>query len=61
MPILRRTEKAIMRAVCGVKIEKRMSQKLMCLLGLKNTLDGLARASRVRWYGHVIWACFEKE
>ena len=26
----------------------------MSLLGLKNTLDGLARASGVRWYGHVL-------
>ena len=25
----------------------------MSLLGLKNTLDGLARASEVRLYGHV--------
>ena len=26
----------------------------MSLLSLKNTLDGLARASKVRWYGHVL-------
>ena len=26
----------------------------MSLLGLKDTLDGLARASGVRWYGHVL-------
>ena len=26
----------------------------MSLLGLKNILDGLARASGVRWYGHVL-------
>ena len=55
MAILRRTEKAMMRAMCGVKImEKRRSQELMSLLGLKDTLDGLARASGVRWYGHVL-------
>ena len=49
--ILRRTEKA----VCGVKvIEKRRSQDLMSLLCLKDTLDGLARASGVRWYGYVL-------
>ena len=36
MAILRRTEKAIMRAKCGVKlIEKRRSQELMSFLGLK--------------------------
>ena len=40
---------------CGVKmIEKRRSQELTSLLGLKDTLDGLARASGVRWYGHVL-------
>ena len=38
MAILRRTKKAIMRAMCGVKIiEKRRSQELMSLLGLKDT------------------------
>ena len=48
MAILRRTEKAMMRAMCGVKlIRKRRSQEVMSLLGLKNTLDGLARASGV--------------
>ena len=26
----------------------------MSLLGLKNTLNGLARVSGVRWYGHVL-------
>ena len=42
MAHLRRTVKAM----CGVKLtEKRNSQELMSLLGLKDTLDGLARAS----------------
>ena len=55
MAILRRTEKAMMKAMYGVKIiEKRRSQELMRLLGLKDTLNGLARASEVRWYGHVM-------
>ena len=57
MGILRRTEKAMMRAMCRIKIkiiEKRKSHKLMSLLGLKDTLDERARASGVRWYGHVL-------
>ena len=55
MAILKRTEKVMMRAICGDKvIEKRRSQELMSLLGLKNTLDGLARASGIQWYGHVL-------
>ena len=49
MAILRRTEKAMMRAICGVRlIEKRRSSELVSLPGLKYTLDGLARASGVR-------------
>ena len=53
--ILRKTEKAMMRAMFRENIiEKRRSQELIGLLGLKDTLDGLAMASRVRWYGHVL-------
>ena len=41
--------------MCGVEIiEKRNSQELMSLLGLKNTFDGLARAIGVRRYEHVL-------
>ena len=55
MAILRRTEKAMMRAMCAVKmIEKRRSRELMSLQSLMDTLDGLARASGVQWYGHVL-------
>ena len=50
MAILRRTEKAMMRAMCKVKvIEKRTSQELMSLLRVKDTLDGLA--GRVEYDG----------
>ena len=53
--ILKRTEKAMTRAMRGIKlIEKRRSQEFIRFRGLKDTLDGLARASRVRWYGHVL-------
>ena len=45
MTILKKTEKAM----CGVKIiEKRRSQELMSLPGLKDTLHELARASGVQ-------------
>ena len=54
MAILKRTEKAMMRAMCGVKMIEKRSQELMSLLGLKDTFDGLARVSGVRWYGHVL-------
>ena len=49
MAILRKTEKTMMKAMCEVKmIEIRRSQELISLLGLKNTLDGLAKANGVR-------------
>ena len=55
MAVLRRTEKAIMGAMCGAKtIQKRKSQELMSLLGLKDTFDGLTRVTGVQWYGHVL-------
>ena len=55
MAILRMTKKATMITMCKFKmIEKRRNQELMSLLALKDTLDGLARASGVRWYGHVL-------
>ena len=55
MAISRRTKKSKLRAMCGVKmIEERRSQELISLLDLKDTLDGLARASGVRWHGHVL-------
>ena len=54
MAILRRTEKAMMKAMCGVKVIEKRSQECMSLLGLKDTLDELAKASGVRWYGHVL-------
>ena len=55
LAILRRTERAMMRTMCGVKLmEKRKTEDLMDLLGLKETIEGLARANGVRWYGHVL-------
>ena len=48
-----RIEKAMMKAMCGVKMIEKRRQELMSLLGLKDTLNGLARATGVRWYGHV--------
>ena len=55
MAILRRTKKAMMRAMCGVKlIEKRRGRELSNFLGLKDILDGLARVSGAQWHGHVL-------
>ena len=53
--ILRRTERAMVRAVCGVKLtDRKRSEDLMQMLGLKEAVDLLAKANGVRWYGHVL-------
>ena len=55
MAILRRTERAMVRAMCGVKLmDKRSTEELMDMLGLKETVDRLAKANAVRWYGHIL-------
>ena len=54
MTILR-TERAMVRSMCGVKlVDRKNTEELMEMLGLKKTLDRVAKANVVRWYGHVI-------
>ena len=51
MAILRRTE----RAMCGANLmEKKRTEDLMEMLGLKETVVQMAKAKGVRWYGHVL-------
>ena len=53
--ILRRTERAMVRAMCGAKLmEKKRTEDLMEMLGLKETVVQMAKANEVRWYGHVL-------
>ena len=52
MAILRRTERVVVRSMCKVKLVDRKSTEE--LMGLKKTLDRMAKANEVRWYGHVI-------
>ena len=48
MTILRRTETAMIGAMCGIKlIEKRSSPDLINLLGLEETLDRIAEANEM--------------
>ena len=55
MAILRRTERAMVRSMCLVKlVDRKNTVELMEMLGLKKTLDRMAKANGVRWYGHVI-------
>ena len=48
MAILR-TERAMIRAMCGVKLlDRRNSEELMDMLGIKESLDRMAKASSIR-------------
>ena len=54
MAILRRTKKAMMRAMWDAKLmEKKWTEDLMEILGLKETVVQMAKANGVRWYRHV--------
>ena len=45
----------MVRTTCGVKlVDKRNTEELVDILGLKKAADTLARANSVRWYGHVL-------
>ena len=52
--ILRRTERAMVRATCGAKLTEKKTEDLMEMLGLKETVVQMAKANGVRWYGHVL-------
>ena len=53
--ILRRTEKAMVRAMCSQKVvDRKMTEEQIDMLGLKETIDWLATMNGVRWYGHVL-------
>ena len=54
MGILRRTERSMVRSMCGVKLmDRKNMEELMEMLGLKETLDRMAKANGVRWYGQL--------
>ena len=49
--ILRKTDKAMVKAICDRKVVvKKTTEKRMDMLGLKETVDGLATAKGLRWY-----------
>jgi hypothetical protein len=55
MAILRRTERAMVRSMCGVKLtDRRKTDELMEMLGMEESVERLAKANGVRWYGHVL-------
>ena len=49
--ILRRTERAMVRAMCGQKVvARKTTEEQIDTLGLRETTDWLATANGVRWY-----------
>ena len=55
MGILQRTERSMVRALCGVQLkDRKRSMDLMFMLGLNETIDQLAMTSSVHLYGHVL-------
>ena len=55
MAILRRTKRAMVRVMCGAKLmEKKRTEDLMEMLGMKETVVQIAKANGVRWHGNVL-------
>ena len=55
MAILRKTDRTMVRAMCGAKLmEKKRREDLMEKLGLKETVVQMVTVKGVRWYGHVL-------
>ena len=53
--ILQRTERAMVRNICGVKLmDKKSSKDLIQVLHLNEALDQLAKANSVPWYTNVL-------
>ena len=51
--ILQRTERAMVRSMCGVKLmDKKLTKDPMQMLNLNETIDQLARANSVCCHGH---------
>ena len=54
MAILRKTERMMVRAMCGAKLTERRTEDVMEMLGLKDTVVQMVKVNGVRWYGHVL-------
>ena len=45
----------MVRAMCGLKVaDRKTTEEQMDRRGLRETIDRLATANGVRWYGHVL-------
>ena len=55
MANLRRNERSMVRAMCGVQLkDRRRYTHLMIMLGLNETMDRLVMANSVYWYYYVL-------
>ena len=55
MKIFQRTEWSMVRAMWGVQFkDRKLSMDKMFMLSLNETIDQLAMANSVRWYGYVL-------
>ena len=55
MVIMQRTERSMVRAMCGVQLKvRKRSADITFMLGLNESMDQLAMANSVNWYGHVL-------
>ena len=61
MGILQRTERSIVRTICGMQLkDRKRSTYLMFKLSLNETMDQLVMANSVHWYGNMLrrgWSC----
>ena len=53
--ILQRAERCMVRNMCADKlIDRKSTNDLMQALDLNESIDQLAKANSVRWYGHIL-------
>ena len=53
--ILRRTKRAMVKAMCSHKVvDRKTTEEQMDMLGLRETIDRLATANGVRWHRYVL-------
>ena len=54
MGIFRRTERSMVRAMCGVQLKDRERSTALMFMSLSETTDQLATANSVHWYGYAL-------
>ena len=55
MAISGRTESAMLRSMCAVKlVDRKNNEELMKMLGLEEILDKMAKINGVLWHGQVV-------